>query len=78
MDKETLELIERLAEINEESIDAIKSTQNSLSICQIILTAATVINVAIAFFTLPVTSDALYSFVTMVALFTAMAIIFKL
>lgn len=78
MDKETLELIERLEEINEESIDAIKSTQNSLSICQIILTAATVINVAITFFTLPVTSDALYGFVTMVALFTAMAIIFKL
>lgn len=78
MDKETLELIERLEEINEESIDAIKSTQNSLSICQIILTAATVINVAIAFFTLPVASDALYGFVTMVALFTAMAIIFRL
>lgn len=78
MDKETLELIERLEEINEESIDAIKSTQNSLSICQIILTAATVINVAIVFFTLPVASDALYGFVAMVALFTAMAIIFKL
>ena len=53
MDKETLELIERLEQIHEESLDAIKSTQNSLSICQIILTAATVINVATVFLTLP-------------------------
>ena len=78
MDKETLEIIERLEQINESYIKSIQSTQNSLPICQIILTAATIINVATVFFTLPNVPDALYCVVTIVVLITAIGVIFKL
>lgn len=78
LDKETLAVIERLEQINENYIKSIESTQRSLSICQLILTAATVINVAIVFFTLPSVPDALYSVVAIVVLITVIGIIFKL
>ncbi len=78
MDKETLELIERLEQIHEESLDAIKSTQNSLSICQIILTAATVINVATVFLTLPDIPDSLKFVVLVTVTISSLVVICKL
>ena len=51
MDKETLELVERLERIHEESNAANKSAQSSLVTCQIIVTVSTVINVGTVFLT---------------------------